>query len=239
MKKTEYREFENQLSACFPDVGAMYANGGQLRAEAWYLVLEHLQLADCLKALQVILSGSEPFPQPMSTFPGAVKRIALRFAMERARSEEQIVEKYPSRGRYSMGQLWGCAVESLDAGMNPEQALAEMNRRYPVADEDMVRYACMACEDTGHVKIFHNNTAAAVWRGDAKVRKYSAVVMCNCKAGKRRHTDSSGNEVQITYTAIYDPDKFCRYRNGDIDGLRLWIEKKRELIGARQEPLKF
>lgn len=129
--------------------------------------------------------------------------------------------------------------DSVDAGMTTDEALAVVNKKYPIADEDRARYRCLDCEDTGHVRVFNNRTVAAAWHGQPKVRKYSAVVLCSCRAGLKRHTDANGNVIDVTYTATYDRDKFCKYGNGDLDGLRLWIEKKQELAIANQGELPF
>jgi hypothetical protein len=219
----------------------MYRNGGPDCVDAFCKVLDGTPLEWAKQAIDEI-HGSGQFPEPWSKFPAAIRTIASRLSFQHSKRreiEKATPERYRQGSKHSMLAMLGCVWDCIKAGMPTNEALATVNQRFPIADEDQPRHACLACGDTGYVRVFHVCTASAVYHGDAVIRKYSAIVICNCAAGERRHTNDEGRVIDVTYSAIYDPTRFCTWRNGDIAILRAWIDEQKHDALAVQGDLSF
>ena len=243
MNSAEFKSIMAHFEARFPDVSKWLRSSTDPKAtmEAWQQAWKGIDAECCKAAIDQIFTGQTPYPEPWSKFPATIIMIARSIKYQTAKQRElreQPERQIPERSRHSMSAMLGCVRDCVTAGMSTNEALETVNKKFPLADEDRHRYRCLDCEDTGHVRIFHNRTASALWHRAPVVRKYSAIVLCPCQAGDKRRS-VSGAPIEVTYIAIYDPEKFCRYGNGDMSILQEWIDRKREMAVAAQGDLPF
>ena len=240
MTPSEFETFCIYFAESFPDVGRYLTNSGT--ADQWQKVLASTSLDDAKLAVDAILSGREKFPEPWSLFPAAIRAIASRLVLQRKKRFEIMQEEpeaYRRGSKYPIGTMATFMMDCIRAGMTSEEALAEVNRKFPIADEDQPKHRCLACQDTGHVRVFHHRTVSAIWHDEPKVRKYSAIMLCHCEAGDKRHSNSFNQKLEVTYMATYDPAQCCLYGKGDLTELRQWVADRKRVAVAAQGSLPF
>jgi hypothetical protein len=231
MKNSEFQRFIGDFGHSFPDVGSWLAKSGPEAVSAWRGVIGPLELDDAKAAVQSILAGDVPFPEPWSSFPAAIRRIASKLAASRAERAAVPEQPRPSNGRYSVMAMLEDLRGFLKAGNSQSAAIAMLAKKYPLADDDMPRYACLLCRDRGLVDVWSHRSVQSVLWGEKPFRHYTAVALCECDSGRGRHTDANGIFNPPHGMAIYDAGKMCVVRSRDASELRAWIDERRH---ARQ-----
>ncbi len=229
MDNTEFQTFSVHFAEHFPDAARKLLNAGQATIHQWEQTLSSVELRSAKLAVNAIASGDEKRPFNWSDFPAEIRRIANKTM--RSRIKQQPPQPFEPKALYSIREQSDFVNECLAAGMTKDEAMGEMNRRFPVDERDSRRVSCLHCLDTGWVDVWHRTSIDSVVRGDDTIKPYRASVACDCAIGHTKWPDRDDAEP----VSRYRPEDYCIWKQGDVSFLRDWIAYRKETRLERRQ----